>query len=138
MPATLTLRFTSPADLVAAARASKTTHWFDRDSMRFFGSRLGRTVYGPGGRVFTTSETNPSGVTRYSVRVLQVDAGNRYTVDTVGAFGALTTSPQAATAAARVGRALHDAGVEGDYLDDDTLAVLAEQAKVPTTGFMDL
>lgn len=42
---------------IRACNKEKGHHWFDRSTMRFFGSRIGRSVYqGPGGVYFVTSE----------------------------------------------------------------------------------
>jgi hypothetical protein len=48
-------------------------HWFDRDSMRFFKTRLPRHATATpdnGCYWFVTSEQNPSGIRRYSVRCM--------------------------------------------------------------------
>lgn len=59
------------------------SHWFDKDTMRFFGTRLSRDLYA--GRYFVTSEQNPSGVRRYSVRKVVCENG-AWAVETVGGF----------------------------------------------------
>lgn len=47
----------------------KGSHWFDPDTMRFFGTRMGREVYnGPGGVFLVTSEQPPHGPRTYTVR----------------------------------------------------------------------
>lgn len=44
-------------------------HFFDRDTMRFFDSRILSQVYsGPGGVFFVTSERGPAGPRGYTVR----------------------------------------------------------------------
>lgn len=65
-------------------RAWPEGHWFARDTMRFFGSRLPAYAYeGGGGCFFVTSEENFDRTTRlYSVRV-QTPDGN---IKTVGGF----------------------------------------------------
>ena len=44
-------------------------HWWDKDTMRFFGTRVHSAVYeGPGGTFFVTSEQPPHGPRLCSVR----------------------------------------------------------------------
>ena len=44
-------------------------HWFDKDTMKFFGTRLPQTGYnGEGGLYFVSSEKPPHGPRRYTVR----------------------------------------------------------------------
>ena len=53
-------------------------HWWDKSSMRFFGTRVHEAVYeGPGGVFFVTSERPPHGPRRCSVRefVLEPEEG---------------------------------------------------------------
>lgn len=68
-------------------------HWFSPESLRWFGSRIGRTVYG--GRYFITSEQDTYGAwsneRRYTIRV----ADARGNIDTVGEFGQYATSAEA-------------------------------------------
>jgi len=49
-------------------------HFFERATMRFFQSRVFSTIYG--GKYFVTSEINPSGEKRYTVREA-IDGGKR-------------------------------------------------------------
>ena len=52
-------------------------HWFDRDTMRFFGTRISQDIYTvyddethvPSKSYFVTSEQPPHGPRKYSVRV---------------------------------------------------------------------
>lgn len=60
-------------------------HWFDRATMRFFGTRLLGT-----GWLFVSSEQPPHGPRRYSVR--RWDAAVPGDVDTVGEFCAYQTA----------------------------------------------
>jgi hypothetical protein len=61
------------------------SHWWDRGSMRFFGTRvLGGVFQGEGGIYFVTSEQPPHGPRKYNVR--QYNPETRQ-VDTVGDFG---------------------------------------------------
>ncbi len=68
--------------------ASNGGHWFDRETMRFFRTRLPRTAYvhTDGRAFFVTRETNPSGTTRYTVRVASADGAE---IDTAGEFHAI-------------------------------------------------
>ena len=73
-------------------------HWFDRQTMRFFKTRLGRRGYrGPGGTYFVTSEQGPRMPRLYSVRRL-VGPGR---IETVGEFCGYRTSAAATRAAKR-------------------------------------
>jgi hypothetical protein len=65
-------------------------HWFEQDSMRFFGTKILR-YFGAG--VFTTRETNPSGKTAWSIRVASQDGS----VSTFGEFHAIPNSRTATT-----------------------------------------
>jgi hypothetical protein len=61
-------------------------HFFDPDTLRFFRSRVGSTVYG--GRWFVTSEQGPGDVRRYTVREAMPDGS----IATVEPFNALSYS----------------------------------------------
>lgn len=64
------------------------SHWWDRDSMRFFGTRVSEKVYqGSGGVYFVTSEKPPHGARSYSVR--RYDPAEK-SIDTVGEFCSMT------------------------------------------------
>lgn len=65
------------------------SHWWDRDTLRYFGCRVSEKVYqGEGGVYFVTSEKSPFGHPRaYSVRQYHPDTKD---IDTVGDFNALT------------------------------------------------
>jgi hypothetical protein len=67
------------SDIKAANKAAG-QHWFSRDTMRFFGTRIESKVYKGG--VFITSEQPPHGPRMYSVRRACADG----TIDTVGKF----------------------------------------------------
>lgn len=56
-------------------------HWFEPDTMRFFSSRVGETVYG--GRFFISSEVPPNGRGAYTIRVA-ADDGHIETVEPDG------------------------------------------------------
>lgn len=87
-------------------------HFFDKSTLRFFNSRIGRNVYGVwfgssatnarrnGGQYFTTSERNDMGEYPrcYTVRRFNPDDN---TIDTIGEFQQYKTSKQANDAAQR-------------------------------------
>jgi hypothetical protein len=67
-------------------------HWFDRDSMRFFKTKLPSVAYETtAGVLFVTSEVDPSGVKAYTVRRQKVNGG----ITTVGDFHCFTTAAAA-------------------------------------------
>ena len=45
------------------------SHYFDRDTMRFFNSKLEGVYEGPNGAYFVTSEVPPGGSRKYTVRL---------------------------------------------------------------------
>jgi len=59
-------------EMIKASNLLAGQHFFERATMRFFQSRVFSTVYG--GKYFITSEINPSGEKRYTVREA-VDGG---------------------------------------------------------------
>lgn len=63
-------------------------HWFDPDTMRFFGTRLGRAfwVRGTDTIYFVTSEKPPHGPRAYSVRRMDSEGE----IETVGDFCSMT------------------------------------------------
>jgi hypothetical protein len=79
------------------------SHFFDKDTMRFFNSRVGETAYldGRGGAFFTTSERGPNNVRGYSVRHYDPE---RCGVETVGKFQSYKTAAQAQGAAQRAAK----------------------------------
>jgi hypothetical protein len=64
-------------------------HFFDADAMEFFDSRIYKTTHG---NYFTTSERGPSGVRRYSVRVIDWETGE---IKTAGEFQQFATLKEA-------------------------------------------
>ncbi len=74
---------------VRAANAQLGHHWFDRDTLRFFHSRISTGVFG--GRYFVSSEKGPGMARRYSVRIANDDGS----IDTVGDFQQDATLAQA-------------------------------------------
>jgi hypothetical protein len=78
------------------ARNHPDGHWFDRDTLKFFKSKLPASAYETrAGVLFITSETNPSGVKAFSIR-RQTVCGR---IQTVGEF---RSYPTAAAARARI------------------------------------
>lgn len=79
-------------DEIRRANENAGLHFFDAGALRFFRSRIGKTVYqGPGGVYFVTSEQyvshTGSAPRRYSVRRFSPETG---TCETVGEFNVLT------------------------------------------------
>ena len=74
---------------IRACNRERGLHFFDRDTLRFFNSRVGRSVYqGPGGVYFVSSEqfepsSGPAFPRKYSVRKFHP---KDCSVDTVGDF----------------------------------------------------
>jgi hypothetical protein len=65
------------------------SHWFDPGTMRFFGSRIGETVYqGPGGIYFITSEKPPHTQRAYTVRQFTPPGD----IDTIGEVASMGRS----------------------------------------------
>lgn len=68
-------------------------HWFKPETLRYFGSRIGRTVYG--GRYFISSEQDAYGAWNgrrlYTIRMANADG----TIETVGEFGQYKTAAAA-------------------------------------------
>jgi hypothetical protein len=87
-------------DVKECARICKTP-FFDRDTMRFFNSRIGSRAYydGHGGAYFTTSEQGPNGIRAYSIRHY---SPKRCGIETVGEFQGYRTSAQADRAAKQI------------------------------------
>lgn len=73
-------------------------HWFDKDTMRFFKSRLVQDVFPTdSGRVyFVSSEQGPDNVRKFSIRCYTI-AGDD--ISTVGEFNSYVTKTQALSAA---------------------------------------
>ncbi|UOF81059.1 hypothetical protein [Caudoviricetes sp.] len=77
-------------------------HWFDRDTIRFFKTRLPSVAYEHDGNVFfITRETDPSGKTAYSVRE-QLHDGS---IETVYEFHSFATREAAMAALKEVANA---------------------------------
>ena len=67
---------------VRKRHADKGGHWFSPDTLRFFGSRVGGTLYG--GRYFVTSEYTGFDKTGRAYTVRETDAEGE--ISTVGEF----------------------------------------------------
>lgn len=78
----------------------QSNHFFDKATLRFFSSRVGRTLYA--GRVFTTSEQREGDARRWTVRIIEQNENGRYSIASVG-WQACTTKAQAEIMAAKVG-----------------------------------
>ena len=77
------------------------SHFFDRDTMRFFNSRIGSDIFkSPRGVFFVTSEKGPDNRRRYTVR--QFGGKARCSIKTVGKFQKFRTAAQAKAAARRL------------------------------------
>jgi hypothetical protein len=88
---------------IRACNARHGHHWFERGTMRFFDSQVGRSVYqGPGGVFFMSSEKYSESMPRkFSVRKFNP---RDCSVDTIGPFGGYPSSVQAAAEAKRLAR----------------------------------
>lgn len=79
-------------------------HFFDRDALRFFSSRIGGEIFA--GRYFVTSERDATGAAwggarRYTVRSFTY-ADGRLDFETVGEFGEHATRADALNAISKV------------------------------------
>lgn len=80
------------------------SHWFDRDTMRFFRSRVGRSAFadGHGGAYFVSSEQfNAQSPRLYSVRYYDPKHCN---VETIGKFQGYSSQASATATARRLAR----------------------------------
>lgn len=96
-----------PASMADVRACAKTcgSHWFDPGSMRFFHSRVGRSVFtdGAGGAYFISSEQYDSSSARlYSVRFYDPKTCS---IGTIGAFQGYRSAASATTAAKRLAKA---------------------------------
>ncbi len=99
-------------DEIMRANRESGGHYFDADTMRFFGSRVLPAVYG--GRFFVTSERSgfdSSSPRRYSVREFMPDGS----IETVGEFNGYPTRGQAQTAARNAAKSTHRYYVDGRH-----------------------
>lgn len=81
MPRLATIPFDNVREFYA--RMQPNGHWFDQGAIRYFETKLPRVAYSTdAGLLFVTSETDPSGNTRFSIR-RQLVSGD---IKTVGEF----------------------------------------------------
>jgi hypothetical protein len=83
---------------VKAANKTLGHHWFDQDTIDFFGTQFHSPLLG--GRFFVTSERAPHGPRAYSVRRANDDGS----IDTVGDFYSYATREAAWQAAQEAAR----------------------------------
>ena len=96
MNATTTPNFKSTTE-IRQANADCGHYWFSPDTLRFFNSRIGLTVFG--GRYFWTSEQYDwNSPRRYTIREATADG----MISTVGEFQAYATSQDAIRAIRRL------------------------------------
>jgi hypothetical protein len=88
-------------DAIERANIAAGYHWFEPESMRFFGTKILRHF---GSGVFVTHETDPMGRGAWSIRVASPD-GN---VTTFGEFNAIPNSRTATTMAKRLATLLDE------------------------------
>lgn len=88
-------------DEVRKAVTDGGSHWFDKNTMRFFRSRVSEALYG--GQYFVSSEENPSGERRYTVRKVEWE-DDRYVINNVGDFHSYASRSGAHKAAQRAAR----------------------------------
>lgn len=80
-------------DQIKRANANAGYHFFDKDTMRFFKSIAYEEIIG--GKYFITSERRDGDIRRYTVHMVNENAG----IDTIGGFQAYRTKAQALKAA---------------------------------------
>lgn len=99
-------------DAIIRANRESGSHYFDADTMRFFGSRVLDGVYG--GRFFVTSERtgfDRSSPRAYSVREFMPDG----TIETYGEFNGYATAGTARTAARNAAKTTHRYYFDGQH-----------------------
>jgi hypothetical protein len=68
-------------------------HWFDKDTLRFFNSKIPKEAIKKGNHAyFITSETNPSDKTAFTIRKADLKTGK---IDTEGEFFKFETRSEA-------------------------------------------
>ena len=110
--------FVSMYDLRGAV-AESGSHFFDRDTLRFFRSRIGNSIYG--GRLFVTSEqAGDDSSRRYTIRMVRQYLDRpMLDVTTVGGFQYFRTYAEAHKAARRLGQQLRSGEIRPCDIDDD-------------------
>lgn len=92
---------------VKAAATEHGSHWFDRDTMAFFNTRLQSKVYpmDTGDILFVTSERmDADHPRRYSIRRAYFDGEGRFQIRTIGDFQEYATADEAHRAAKLLAR----------------------------------
>lgn len=114
--------------------ANNGSPYFTPETMRWWRSRVYETLYGPGGRVFVTSERNTLGdyPRVYSVRLVNFDDdAGKYSVRTIGGIGACKTLKAAKDAAGLLGRVIaRPDNPLPRYVDRELAASLAKQCGI--------
>jgi len=86
---------------IKEAMRAEGSHWFDPDSMQFFGSQIDSQVYqGPGGVYFVSSEKPPHDRRKWSVRQFVPEGADIHTLGTFCGYGSLADAREAAREAA--------------------------------------
>ena len=112
--------FVSMYDLRGAV-AESGSHFFDRDTLRFFRSRIGNNIYG--GRLFVTSEqAGDDSPRRYTIRMVRQYLDRpMLDVTTVGGFQHFRSYAEAHKTARRLGEQLRSGVIRPCYIDDDVI-----------------
>ena len=112
--------FVSMYDLRGAV-AESGSHFFDRDTLRFFRSRIGSKLYG--GRLFVTSEqAGDDSPRRYTIRMVRQYLDRpMLDVTKVGGFQHFRTYDAAHSTARRLGQQLRSGAIRPCYIDDDVI-----------------
>ena len=112
--------FVSMYDLRGAVVESG-SHFFDRDTLRFFRSRIGSNIYG--GRLFVTSEQSGDDSPRlYTIRMVRqyLDRSMLH-MTTVGGFQRFRSYDAAHSAARKLGQQLRSGAIRPCDIDDDVI-----------------
>lgn len=112
--------FVSVYDLRGAV-AESGSHFFDRDTLRFFRSRIGSNIYG--GRLFVTSEqAGDDSSRRYTIRMVRQHIDRtQLDVTTVGGFQRYDSYAEAHKAARQLGAQLRRGTIRPCDIDDDVI-----------------
>ena len=129
METTLARPSRTMAEIIAANEAAG-GHWFEPDTLRFFGSEIGRdTVPVAGGWIFVTREESPCGGKAWTARIAK-DSGD---VDTVGEFHEHRTARDAWEAAAEVLRETDVSGADAcERMAGKTKGSTLRKGELPT------
>ncbi len=84
-------------DQIKQANQENGFHFFERDTMRFFKSRILSEVYG--GQYFITSEVEPFSGRKYTIRKADLNNGD---IETIGKHCQYATAAQAKAAVKRI------------------------------------